>query len=296
MNLFVIMPVHNRIHYTQACLHALSQQTMRAFHIVVVDDGSSDGTRDMIAREFPEVVVLHGDGELWWTRSVNLGVRYALEAGADYLVTLNNDTVAPPDFMANLVQPLMATPLALLGCVERNMETHELVYGGRRMDWMRARRVNVLHLLKDEERRGLHAVDHLPGRGLLIPAQVFAAVGFFDETHFPQTQADFDFTYRAYRAGYALFCNYEAQLEVYSDSKTSQTAREDKNLANYYHYLFGKKGGGNLPRFVWFAWKNCPTYFLPSYLALGLARRILGYLLEWLNEGLRGKTVAVSGP
>ena len=66
-SLFIVIPVHNRKHFTRDCLLSLRKQTFQNFTIIVIDDGSSDGTGEMIQKEFPEVVLLHGDGNLWWT-------------------------------------------------------------------------------------------------------------------------------------------------------------------------------------------------------------------------------------
>lgn len=92
--IYIVIPVFNRKHFTRECLKSLQRQTNQEFKAVVVDDGSTDGTADMLRAEFPEVDVLFGDGGLFWTASVNMGIRHALKAGADYVMTLNNDLEA----------------------------------------------------------------------------------------------------------------------------------------------------------------------------------------------------------
>ena len=75
--LYLVIPVFNRLPFTRTCLQALRQQTHTGFKIIVVDDGSTDGTALVLAREFPEVEVLIGSGNLFWTAAVNLGIRQA---------------------------------------------------------------------------------------------------------------------------------------------------------------------------------------------------------------------------
>ncbi|HEX8530399.1 MAG TPA: glycosyltransferase, partial [Cytophagales bacterium] len=116
--LYVVIPVYNRWHYTKACLEALRKQTFRAFRTVVVDDGSTDGTAGRLAEAFPEVTVLLGSGNLYWTAAVNLGIAHALAGGADRVVTLNNDTLPPPDFLVQMHGQSLAHPNALLGPLE----------------------------------------------------------------------------------------------------------------------------------------------------------------------------------
>lgn len=288
--IYVIIPVYNRIKYTRSCLESLYQQTFRDFEIIVIDDGSTDGTGEMIESEFPDVVVLWGDGNLWWTRAINMGVEYALAQKAGYIITLNDDIVLKDNFLEKMILQSAENPRALLGGVEVDSITKKPTYGGKVIDWKNGKYRNVLDTLKPENRHGLHEVNHLPGRTLLIPAEVFHKVGLFDAGNFPQTVADFDFTYRAYEAGYRVFCNYDAQVETYPDTQGGLEYRESKSLRNYYNHLFGIRGKANLNRFIRFAWKNCPKRFLPSYMIIGISRRIFGYLIDWIAESVRMKS------
>ena len=92
--IYVVIAVKNRLPFTRRCLADLSAQHGVDVTTIVVDDGSTDGTLDMLARDFPSTVVLRGDGDLWWTAATNLGVAWALKRAtdADYVLTLNNDT------------------------------------------------------------------------------------------------------------------------------------------------------------------------------------------------------------
>ena len=93
---------------------------------------------------------------------------------------------------------------------------------------------------------GLHKVSIYSGRGLLIPAKVFVKIGLYDENNFPQITADDDFSTRAGRSGFEIYCNYEAKLYVRVEESGDYKIRSNKSLKNYYFHLFGIKGGGNL--------------------------------------------------
>lgn len=278
--LYVVIPVHNRWHYTGACLAALRQQTFRAFRTVVVDDGSTDGTAGRLAHAFPEVIVLPGNGNLYWTAAVNLGIAHALAQGARHIMTLNNDTLPPPDFLAHMHGQSLAHPDALLGPLEVDADTGRVLYGGERINWLKANAEPLPGPAFPEGQGGLRPVDWLPGRGLLIPAGVFAKTGLFDARAFPHYFADLDFTRTARRHGYSLCLNYGAKLLTYPEASGDRQNKEHKSLRNYYNHLFGIKGGGNLRDFTRFARRHCPWPYLPSYVLLGSLRRIGGYFLR----------------
>ena len=62
--IYIVIPVFNRKQFTKDCLDSLRKQTDKRFKVVVVDDGSTDGTSDMLKEEYPEVHILYGDGNL----------------------------------------------------------------------------------------------------------------------------------------------------------------------------------------------------------------------------------------
>jgi GT2 family glycosyltransferase len=70
---WIVIPAHNRKPLTLACLESLARQTFSDFAVAVVDDGSTDGTSEAIQEAFPQVHLILGSGDLWWTRATNLG-------------------------------------------------------------------------------------------------------------------------------------------------------------------------------------------------------------------------------
>lgn len=278
--LYIVIPVHNRKPFTFDCLVSLQQQTEKNFQVVVVDDGSNDGTSDMIETQFPEVILLKGDGNLWWSGATNLGIKYALANGATKIITLNNDTIAMPDFIEEMNKWAKIKPMALLGALAVDAFSKEPVFGGEIINWKSAIYKPLLPTLSIEERFGLHEVTHFPGRGLLIPSKVFFEIGLFNEKKFPHYAADFDFTHKAKRSGFPVYCNYDAKLITFPEESGGNQLRKKKNLINYYNHLFGRKGTANLIVFTKYAFNNCPILTLPSFLLLGYIRRVFGY---WLH-------------
>jgi GT2 family glycosyltransferase len=278
--LYIIIPVFNRLHFTRACLLALRQQTSQAFRVIVVDDGSTDGTYQELTRNFAEVEVLRGTGEMFWTAAVNMGIRRALAYGADRVMTLNNDVVPPPNFIAQMLLWAGRHPRALLGPLELNATNGEPVFGGEVFSFLTHKCRRLLDILPPEDRHGLHPVTYLPGRGLLIPVEVLRTTGLFDEQRLPHYLADYDFTSGARRRGFPVYINYDAHLSTYPDESGQHETRRHRSLRGYYQHLFGIRGGGNLLDFTNFAIKNTPPVYLPFFLLNGYTRRLVGYFLH----------------
>ncbi|MGI9421513.1 MAG: class I SAM-dependent methyltransferase, partial [Geminicoccaceae bacterium] len=104
----VIIPVHNRVSITHHCLKLLMQQSIvDRLSITVVDDGSTDGMRKMLAEDYPDVRVIQGDGELFWTGAVAKAIDELRPefAPGDFFLLVNNDAYLCPE----TVETLMAT-------------------------------------------------------------------------------------------------------------------------------------------------------------------------------------------
>jgi GT2 family glycosyltransferase len=275
--LYIVIPVFNRIAFTQACLDSLRKQTDTNFKVIIVDDGSTDDTANILANDYPEVVVLPGTGSLFWTAGVNLGLRYALAQGADWLMTMNNDVIVYPDFIAQMKIAANSRLPALYGAFELDAVTQEPIYSGGWLDWRTGSFRRLIDDLSPDQRKGQWPTQNLPGRGLLIPRVVFDTIGLFASDVLPHYYADYDFTHQARLAGFEVYMNFDARLGTYPDESGDQHNRQRKTLRNYYNHLFSIRGGANLHDFTRFALRNCPKIYLPLYLLSGYTRRLVGY-------------------
>ncbi len=288
--IYIVTPVYNRKNFTQNYLKALRKQTVKDFKTIIIDDGCTDGTAEMIEKEFPEVILLREKGDLWWTAATNIGVKYALKQDdITYVMTLNDDTLPYEDYIEQMLISAKKHPNALFGAFTVDAHSGEPLYGGKPIDWKKCVFNNLIKKPFEKEYTGLHEVNTFPGRGLLIPIKVFRDIGFYDEKNFPQTVADDDFTLRATNFGYKIYCNYDARIKEYPEESGGVSIRAEKSLKNYYLHLFGFKGEGNLKWFTIFIIKNAPKKYLLQCLIIGNGRRIVGYLRDWIKESLNKK-------
>ena len=75
----VVIPVFNRLELTKPCIESIKKnEKFCALSIVLIDDGSSDGTSEWIKKNYPEITILHGTGSLFWDGAVHYGIEYIL--------------------------------------------------------------------------------------------------------------------------------------------------------------------------------------------------------------------------
>lgn len=223
--IFIVIPVFNKIEYTLNCLSSLQGQTYANYETIVVDDHSSDGTTVQINQKFPEVTVLHGDGNLWWTGGTNMGIAYALKTATDhdFVLTLNNDLEINKDYLEQLVKVYEQCQPCLVGSVSVNIQKPEQVeFLGIKSSLITGkRRLPIKEMLPYSALKKAYDIiesDVLPGRGTLIPVPVFREIGLFDFEHFPQYLADYDFSKRAEYAGYKLVVSTKAVVKSIVES------------------------------------------------------------------------------
>lgn len=217
MRIFIVIAAHNRKDYTLECLRLLSNQTLNDFEVVLVDDGSTDGTYADVQSEYPQVHVIRGTGNWWWTHSMNEGFKYAVRNNADIVITLNNDTQFESDLVQQLVGMHNQFPQALIGCINTVKKGEEYIFfsGVKHIVWWKAKEYKYHSSFQkyDSGLTGNHPSMCLNGRGTLIPVSVFKKIGYFDETHFPQYASDYDFSLRTLKAGFQVLISWDIKIQ-----------------------------------------------------------------------------------
>lgn len=213
LHIYAVIPVHNRLAVTRRCLEQLREMRYPALTVVVVDDGSTDGTPQMLAAfEGLDLRVVRGDGSLWWGGAMEQGMRRVDETARDddRVLMLNDDVELAPDFLESLVRaaaPLGAT--TVVGCVQRDLDGGHPGYFGYRIDY---RRQNIEVMLADPHVGPVVEVDALVGRGVLVPVRVMRAIGLVDAQRFPHYWGDIEYTARARDLGFRVCCLAEVPV------------------------------------------------------------------------------------
>lgn len=209
-----VTPVHNRRELTLECIKSLLSVDLKGIDlsIIVVDDGSTDGTADAIRSEFPDIEIISGDGSLWYTGGMNAGIKAALHNEPDYILGFNNDSIFDPKFLLNMLETADDIDRSVVGAVLIDWEDRRSVFqvspkwnvwwGGMR-HW-RKQTIDTLPDLPWE-------VPIIVGNCLLVPTKAIKAAGLMDEKRLPQF-GDAGFTPKMKRLGWKLVIDPRAKV------------------------------------------------------------------------------------
>lgn len=282
---FVVIPVHDRLSLTRACLAALERQTVRDFTTVVVDDGSSDGTGGAVRAEFPRTEVLRGDGSLWWTGAMNIGVGWVLSRATadDVVVTLNNDTLPPTGFLEGLLRAHQQVPHALIGSLLVSAgDWQTIIDGGVHITWATAKfhtcdRGDVYHEATESHPQ-LRPVDVLSGCGTLVPLDAYRRAGPYDEQRLRHYAADFEFSRRAGRHGFRLLVDHSVPLYLDETQTGIHASTAKRGLRGLARSFWDIRSANDFRTRLRFALAACPPAVLPLYVPMDYARVVAGSL------------------
>jgi GT2 family glycosyltransferase len=190
---------------TLECLQSLRSVDYPRFDIMVVDNGSQDGSVAMITARFPELKVIETGRNLGYAGGNNVGLRHALDHGAEFVLLLNNDTTVHPHFLQELVAVAQDHPDAAFFSpkIYFYAEPGRIWYAGGRWIEDRARFSHVGYGKQDtgENFNAIKEVDYACGCALLVRASAVPRIGLLDERFFLIFE-ETDWCYRARDAGF----------------------------------------------------------------------------------------------
>ncbi|MBI2591897.1 glycosyltransferase family 2 protein [Candidatus Saccharibacteria bacterium] len=272
MRVSVVIPNWNGEQELPACLDALLAQSLTPEEIIVVDNGSTDGSKELLYGQYPQVTVIPLPFNTGFASGVNVGLRYSSSAGYDYTALLNNDAVADKNWLKSLVDIMYSNPRA--GIVTSKMindtgeyldSTGELytVWG---LPYPRGRRE-----ANTGKYDGQKEVFGASGGASLYRHKMLAEIGFFDEDFFAYYE-DVDISFRAQLAGWKVLHEPNAKVHHHIGATSGRV----RGFTTYHTMK-------NLP---WLAIKNVPKGLLHKV----LPRLFLAYSLFLGRALARGQS------
>jgi GT2 family glycosyltransferase len=280
---------------TAECIRSLRAMDISDFEIIVVDNGSSDGSPDKLISQFPQITILPQRRNLGFAAGCNVGMRHALADEAEYVLLLNNDTVVGPGFIREMLATIESDPRIGAVCPK--------IYFADRPNLLWYAGADFSPWTGTSKYRGWKEVDHgqlddskeitqATGCAMLVRCNALIDVGLLDEQFWAYVE-DLDWSIRFRKQGYRLVFAPKARL-WHRDGATAV-----KSLGS---------GSGAIRQFfstrnmVFLARKHVPWWQMPTYAfgfmfnhivfytALHIRRhdfRALSAIYKGLTQGLR---------
>lgn len=196
---------------TNQCVASLQQSDYSNLTVVVVDNGSTPENLAALTTEAQGAVLVRSAENLGFAGGCNLGIRYALDHGADYVFLINNDTTVAPDMLSRLVAAQEADPtLGVVGPLIYYADPADEVWFSGQRFWKQLYVVRRgLHL--SDVTKPLEEADFISGCGMLAPRRVWEQVGLLAPEYFMYYE-DLDFCIRAKKQGYRVACVPQAKM------------------------------------------------------------------------------------
>ena len=255
--LYVGLPVHNRVTITQSVIECIAKQTYENYKLILIDDGSTDGTADMVLSYLPDTVIIRGEGNLWWGGALQKGFewlkRYASESG--FCLILNDDTIFEEDFFAIGISLLERTRKTLFCALCYSQQTNKLLDEG----------VNFNYKELTFNQANNKNINCLSTRGLFLKYVDWQEIGGFHTIILPHYLSDYEFTIRAYKLGFNLKVNKDLKLSV-NETTTGLHKINYTNIRDYYRKYFSKRNTMNPFYFTSFIILTVPSPYKKSHL------------------------------
>ncbi|NQT30052.1 MAG: glycosyltransferase family 2 protein [Candidatus Saganbacteria bacterium] len=242
---------------SQECLSSLGKLQYDNYHIIVVDNGSNDGSGDRLKEKFPEIKLIKNHENIGFAAGNNVGIEAALNDGVEMILLLNNDTVVASDFLANLVDTLKDDDQ--IGVVSPKILSYQdkakiWFGGGAFLPVIR----KPFHQYYQEDDVGqinkIAETEWVSGCCMLVGFKVFKKIGLLDPDYFNNYE-DVDFCLRATKAGYKIAVVPQAKI---------------------YHKFAASMGGKFSPFYTYFRTRNNLLFFKKTHQGLAL---ILNFMI-----------------
>ncbi len=296
----IIIPVFNGLAYTKKCLADLNKgisinpDQNIAYEIIIVDDGSTDNTGQWIKDNYPDIHIINGDGNLWWSGGINKGTEYALHTlKSDYILWWNNDIYQADDYFVRL-SGLVATNCkdTVWGSKIYYAESPETIwsFGGEFFPKKGNRHMVGTYHPDGPEFSQPRQVDWFAGMGTVFPVEIIKSIGLLNQEEFPQYHGDSDYTYRAKLAGNKLEIRPELKIWNYTDNTGNY---HDNSVKKLFSTLTDIKSTYNLGKDILFYRKYAESPLAYSILIKKYFEYIAGFFKwKFLNMlGVKQKVI-----
>ncbi len=285
--IIILLPVHNRRKITKKFLDCLNEQTYKKWHLILVDDGCTDGTAEMAGKMIENITILKGSGNLWWAGALQLAYEYLKTPvyfkEDDIVLIINDDVLIEKEYLEIAVKTFdeNENKKILLPSIAVDHLTGKTMPAGVHYD-----NKEFSFTPTDE----IEKINCLSTRGVFFRLIDFLnSEGFYPKL-LPHYFSDYEFTIRMVKNNNEVHINNALVLQAYFEYSGIRVISENVSSLNYVKSFFSKKNISN-PVYVWtfiFMTTGFPFNFINSLkvvrnIFLGFIRFATKSILKYLK-------------
>jgi len=257
--IYVLVLAWNHKEDTREVLYSVQASNYTNVRIAVINNGSTDGTEEMLSTEFPTVEVIRSEKNLGVSGGYNLGINYAMNTGADYILIANNDISVDPRMITNLYNGLIKISDAGIA-----MPKIFHYYGNRNRLWCTGAywrkfpptiKMRDYNKIDDANNNNIESIEFAPSCVLMLTSKLINKIGMFDTNYFFYFD-DWDYSKRARSERFKIIYVPTATMWHKISESTQKSDKPYKwweemgwSAARYY-----SKYHTNFQRFLFFSW------------------------------------------
>ena len=197
--IFVIILNYNGIETLPACLASVFQSDYPNFEVVIVDNDSKDESFEKACIAYSKAHFIKNSTNTGFSSGNNVGIRWALEKFADFILILNNDATLEKNTLSELIEASKKNIAAgVLSPLIKNSE-NKIWFAGGKIDWKLMKTEHITKIISSKP----YETEYLTGCAMFIKKEVFKKIGLLDERFFLYYE-DADFSLRAKNANFKL--------------------------------------------------------------------------------------------
>ncbi len=229
---YILVLNWNSYNDTLECINSLQEIKYPNFRIVIIDNGSVTNDINNIRKILSNIELLKSKENLGFSGGNNLGIKYAMNEGADFVLLLNNDTIVEPDFLNYLIADVVTDKKIGMAVPKINYySNHNIVwYAGGYTSEFRGSAFTIGQGQQSNRHASNKFVSFATGCCMLIKREVIERVGYWDENYFLYME-DADYCKRAINSGFKILFASNSQI---FHKVNAATTKNDKNLPLYY--------------------------------------------------------------
>ncbi len=229
---YIILINYNGYNDTIECVDSLKVITQTKFKIIVVDNKSTDNSFERLKRNLDkDVILIEAESNNGFSAGNNIGIKYAMEHGAKYVLLLNNDTIINEDFLTPMLE--FSKKNNNCGCIScrinYNDERNKIWYDGGNFNYYFCRTDHNNFNKEYSKYTGFNETKFVSGCCMLLPINVIEKIGLMDERYFLYVE-DTEYCLRIKQNGYKLY--WDSNHKIYH--KVSSSTKYISRAAQFY--------------------------------------------------------------